>query len=138
MKIRSTKAFKDAVNVAFDTQTMKFTAAAERVRLPLGQRSGYHWGKSPPTFRGKVGLPFGGRSGDPPPQHRQTAALSRRGGARRLRKGKHGWGVLRHTMTGKPRRQGATTKLAAGTAGLNFSTSQLPIGWREDGKASPA
>ena len=26
-KIKSTKAFKDAVDVAFDTQTMKFTAA---------------------------------------------------------------------------------------------------------------
>ena len=26
--IRSTRAFKDAVDVAFDTQTMKFTAAA--------------------------------------------------------------------------------------------------------------
>ena len=62
MKIRSTKAFKDAVNVTFDTQTMKFTAAAERVRLPLGQRSGYLWGKSPPTFGAKVRLPFGERS----------------------------------------------------------------------------
>ena len=75
----------------------------------------------------------------PPKAIFRLSSVAGRDGARRLRKGKHGWGVLRHTMTGKPRRQGKRSwrVLRHTLTGkpsrqcrpqrLNFSTSQPGI-----------